>query len=64
MSRKEAEILLFSVVIARSTAFVFSKILLKTMSQFNIMSLRFSVEAIILFSNIYNSRNRGVDFEI
>lgn len=48
MSKKWAEVLLLSVVIARGTAFAFSKVLLRTMGQFNILSIRFLLAAIIL----------------
>lgn len=48
MSRKNAEILLAAVVLARSASFLFSKILLDTMGPFNLMGIRFLLAGGIL----------------
>ena len=41
MSERKAEVLLASVIIARSTSFVFNKVGLGTMSAFNMLAVRF-----------------------
>ena len=41
MSERKAEVLMASVIIARSTSFVFNKIGLGTMSAFNMLAVRF-----------------------
>lgn len=48
MTRKNAEILLAAVVLARSASFLFNKILLDTMSPFSLMGMRFLLAGILL----------------
>lgn len=48
MKEKTAKILLASVIVARSTSFVFSKISLEHMGKFNLLSIRFLVAFIFL----------------
>lgn len=48
MSQKNAEILLASVIIARSTSYLFSKICLDSMGPFNLLGIRFLIAGIIL----------------
>lgn len=55
MNEEKSLILLAFVVVARSTSFVFSKVLLRTLEPFNVLSLRFILAAIILLL-IFNKR--------
>lgn len=48
MTRKNAEILLAAVVLARSASFLFNKILLDTMSPFTLMGMRFLLAGTVL----------------
>ena len=48
MSERKAEVLMASVIIARSTSFVFNKIGLGTMSAFNMLAVRFLLAFILL----------------
>lgn len=48
MKEKTAKILLASVIVARSTSFVFSKLSLEHMGKFNLLSIRFLVAFIFL----------------
>lgn len=48
MSRKNAEILLAAVIIARSTSYMFSKMVMETMGPFNLMGVRFTIAFAIL----------------
>ena len=50
MSERKAEVLMASVIIARSTSFVFNKIGLGTMSAFNMLAVRFLLAFILLFA--------------
>lgn len=48
MSERKAEVLMASVVIARSTSFVFNKVGLGTMSAFNMLAVRFLLAFLLL----------------
>ncbi|MGI6211634.1 MAG: DMT family transporter [Anaerovoracaceae bacterium] len=48
MSVRNAEILLVAVITARSTSFLFTKLLLRTMDPFNLMGIRFLIAFFIL----------------
>lgn len=48
MSAKQAKLLLLGVIIARSTAFLFSKITLQTMELYNILGVRFLIAFLLL----------------
>lgn len=50
MSERKAEILMASVIIARSTSFVFNKLGLGTMSAFNMLAVRFLLAFLLLFA--------------
>lgn len=60
MTKRNAEILLASVIIARSTSFLFSKISLEHMGKFNLLSIRFIVAFIFLFI-IFNKKLRKIN---
>lgn len=49
MNRKTAELLLAAVIIARSTAYLFSKIVMADIEPLNLMAIRFILAFIILF---------------
>lgn len=49
MSVKQAKILLIGVIIVRSTAFLFSKIALRTIEPFNLLGIRFLIAFLMLF---------------
>lgn len=55
MKTKHAEILLASVIIARSTSYLFSKVCLETMAPFTLLSIRFTIALAILLV-IYRKR--------
>lgn len=59
MSEKRAELLLASVIIARSTSFVFNKLGLGTMSAFNLLAVRFLL-AFLLLMLLFRKKLRGV----
>ncbi len=59
MSEKRAELLLASVIIARSTSFVFNKLGLGTMSPFNLLAVRFLL-AFFLLVLLFGKRLRGL----
>ena len=48
MSERKAEVLMASVIIARSTSFVFNKLGLGTMSAFNLLAVRFLLAFVLL----------------
>ena len=49
MSERKAQILMASVIIARSTAYLFSKTLLQTMDRFTVLANRFLLLCILFF---------------
>lgn len=49
MSRKTAELLLAAVIIARSTAYLFSKIVMEDLDPLNLMAVRFILAFVFLF---------------
>ncbi len=59
MSRKNAEILLASLILARSASFLFNKILLGTMSPFTLMGIRFLIAGAILIV-IFRKKLKGI----
>ena len=59
MSEKHAELLLASVIIARSTSFVFNKLGLGTMTAFNLLAVRFLL-AFVLLMLLFGRRLRGI----
>lgn len=59
MTEKRAELLLASVIIARSTSFVFNKLGLGTMSPFNLLAVRFLLAFVLLLA-LFGKRLRGV----
>ncbi len=62
LSTKQATILLASIISARATSFMFSKLCLTTMNSFSLIALRFSIASSILFlifpKKIISSSNR------
>lgn len=61
VSRGKAEVLLASVIIARSTSFVFNKIGLGTMSAFNMLAVRFLLAFILLLVLFFRRVMQKVD---
>lgn len=59
MSEKRAELLLASVIVARSTSFVFNKLGLGTMSAFNLLAVRFLL-AFALLALLFHKHLRGI----
>lgn len=64
MSVKQARILLISVIAVRSTAFLFSKIALRTLEPFNLLGIRFltafPVLAVLFHKNMRSSTRRDL----
>ena len=48
-SRRQAEILLSCVIIARATSYLFSKLILTGMGMFNLLGARFTLAFVLLF---------------
>lgn len=59
LTRKSAEILLAAVLLSRSASFLFSKVLLETMSPFMVMGLRFLLAGTVLIA-VLNGKFRGL----
>lgn len=59
MSVRKAEILLAAVISARSTSFIFNKILLTEMSTFNLLALR-CLTAFVLLAIVFNKHLRRI----
>ena len=60
LTRRNAELLLAGVIIARATSYLFSKLILKGMGMFNLLSLRF-VLAFALLSVLFFSRLKSMN---
>lgn len=63
MSRRQAELLLAVVVLARSTGFLFAKTVLTTMSVFNVAAVRFGIASgvlLVIFFQKYAGRRPGI----
>lgn len=60
MSRKSAELLLAAVIIARSTSYIFSKIVMENLDPLNLMAVRF-ILAFIFLSVLFFKRVVNID---
>lgn len=64
MGKKQAKILLISIIIARSTAFLFSKIALRTMEPFNLLGIRFLIAFCMLSLLFHKKMQTSTCFDI
>lgn len=62
MTRRQAELLLAAVILARSTGYLFTKIGLNSLSTFNIIALR-SLFAFVLLAAVFRKRLKGVELK-
>ncbi len=60
LSRSHAELLLAGVITARATSYLFSKLILESMSMFNLLGVRFLL-AFLLLAVLFNKRLRRID---
>lgn len=60
INRKQAELLLAAVIVARATAYMFSQILLQTMGMFNLMAVRFLI-AFAVLAVLFRGRLKAMD---
>ena len=58
-STKKYELLLIAVIAARATSFIFSKMILESLTPFNILAVRFII-AFILLALIFNKTVRSL----
>ena len=61
MSERKAEVLMASVIIARSTSFMFNKIGLETMPAFTMLAVRFLLAFALLLALFGKKVARGLD---
>lgn len=62
MKRRNAELLLAAIIITRSSAFMFSKIALRTLEPFNLMGIRFTL-AFLVMAVIFHKRLANINLK-